>query len=375
MLSAMHLLSTTATLVASASPADSEPGPATVDVVWISAGPLDGAALASDLRVRLPHVQTFQHQVQPPPPRDDTLIVYVGVTGASVGTALGLELVTSDGRAFDRTVRIDAEWTPAERRRVVARNVANLVEGIEAGVEAPDREDVAPPRAVDCPEPAPVKCPQPRPEPIPGGSPPSEAQPDATRTPPGWELGPTLAFGGVIGLGAPADTDRFAGGGIGLGLHARLPSGLVLLAELRGFGRASTVADTALVRLRTSVGAGYAWRPASQHAEVAATAGFGVEPWFVRRNGERSDVEQRVPAVGAWVRIAPGVLWDLGPARVRLGGWFEVAASAVPSNGGRVAKVVVETEGATAPAFRVGGAELAGGLETVIWLAVPPRRR
>lgn len=331
---------------------------------------VDETALRADLALRIPEIPITPHaQAEVPPPNSGAPVVFVDVRRGTQENRYDLTLVVSDGRAYDRVVKVDAGATVAENRRTLARNVANLVAAIEAGTVAPDRADVPIPPPEPPPSTEPVACPEPPacPEPRP---------PPAEVPAPRFEVGPRISLGALIGLGPPTDTDRFAGWGGSLGLGFRLHNGVVLVAAFRALGRRHALGDS-LLRMRVSVGAGYAWRPHNDpaaHFELEALGMLHAEPWMVLREGSRAPLVNEPPsaAFGGSLRVAPGYRFRSASGRVsgRVGLWAELGASFVADAGAAVAKVTVQTRQGSRPMFRVGGPEVAGGLETVLWFGV-----
>jgi len=373
------LFATALVLLAPASEAQADPSAARsaaqVTTIWVDAAGDDFDALASELRLRLPllEVQAFEPSqgVMPPGPGELTVLVRVQSEPAHFSVAI----IVSDGRAFDRDVSVDDGPDPSERSEQIARSVANLVVGIDAGTEPPDRSDAELPGPVPLDEPCPEcpVCPDPEPEPPPELIPEPPPEPDsAPVVSPAIELGPYVSIGAVTGLGEPAAADRFAAWGGTLGVATRWPRGAVLVAELRGAGRSHADGER-IVRLRASLGGGYAWRPPASRAELDVRAGVAVEPWFVRSDAETVRFSNTTrPLVGAWSRITAGYRPALGDARrsVRIGGYAELAVSSA----GGVVEVVEADEERMVSKFRAGGPELELGVQAQFWFALPTRR-
>lgn len=347
-----------------------------VTTILVRPGAPGGEGLLEDLRLRLPEtVIGMQPALQPP----EGLTVYVALHELAEDDAWALELVTSDGRGFDRVLQMEAEWSGAERRRFAAANIAQLIEGVEAGTVPPDREAVAPspvceactttagaPEVILIPGIVRVPCPDP---------PPEAPTPAPARR---WLLGVRAAPTAVIGLGQPDDRSRFAGGGGLLGLVARAPSGVLILTEVRGLRASSSTLDASLGRARISLGSGAVLRARGGGGELELQGALSVEPWWIRRAGETVAVPDRTPALGAWARVVAGAAWGSGATRLRVGGWTELAVSGVVGDHGiQAAGVSLETDegGQTirTPAFRVGGVEVSAGLELRVAFAVGPR--
>lgn len=344
-----------------------------VTTILVRPGAPGGEGLLEDLRLRLPDtVIGVQPGLQPP----EGLTVFVVLHDLAEADAWALELVTSDGRGFDRVLQMEAEWTSAERRRFAAANIAQLIEGVEAGTLPPDREAVAPPQVCEVhttpgapeviliPGSVPLQCPDPPPE-----------TPTPARR---WLFGVRAAPAAVVGLGEPDDRSRFAGGGGLLGVVARAPSGVLVLTEVRGLRASSPTLDASLGRARISLGSGAVLRTGGGGGELELQGALSVEPWWLRRGGESVTVPGRGPALGAWARVVAGAVWQWRASSLRVGGWTELAVSGVVGDDGiRVAGVSLETDdgGQTTrtPAFRVGGVEVSAGLELQVAFAVGAR--
>ncbi len=343
---------------------------ARVDVLIIDTT-FGGQALHDDLAVRLPSVSLLRAS-RPPDATDQTgLTVFLRI--GDDGEAIAIELITSDGRAFDRTVQPTPDWSVVQRRRAVARNVANLIEGIEAGTVVADRNNVP------IPTPAPSACP---PSPAESAPPPVEACPPAPEPPPPpenaesapaaaprWSLGIRGAPVALLGLGAPSNVDRFSGVGGALTLLVRAPRSWVLGTDIRVATIEHVGLATRANRIRASVTGGYTWR-LRQAAEIEALAGIGIEPWSVRRAGRRVDVADRTPLLGGWIRLSTGAYLELGALELRVGGWSALSLSGIPTKGMSVARIDFSGGDGLVPLFRLGGAEVSGGLEVVFRVSV-----
>ncbi|MEX1368479.1 MAG: hypothetical protein AB1Z98_35435 [Nannocystaceae bacterium] len=282
-----------------------------------------------------------------------------------------LTIVVSDGRAFDRDIDVAAD--EADSTRLLASTVANLLLAIEAGTVQADRADVPlPSLEPECPActcPSPPACPvssspvEPAPEPEPG--------PESSPTQ-GLELAPVASLATVLGLGQPAQADRYAAFGGAVGMHARLPQALFFGTELRVVGRGEPT-GTRLVRLRVALGGGIRLRrgPVSLGASVWGT----VEPWWLR--GAPIDPPPR-PLWGLVARLSPALYESrLGGRDLALtvGPTFELAASASFDEGPQVGLVVIREQGQERSRLRVGGLELSTGFAATLWLGVPRRSR
>lgn len=358
-----------------------------VEQIWVDAGPLDAEALNDDLRLRLPEVGVFTPPT-PAPAHGGPLVLFVTVDEAPQGVSI--DIVTSDGRGYTRTVSHDPEASDAEARKAVARNVANLVEGIEAGTSVAQREDAPVPVQMLCPVPkrqdpsppppletAPTAV-EPAPAPAPAPAPPEALE---TSAQPSWSMGARVGGGGAAGLGAPLDVQRWLGGGGSIAIAARSPRGWVVGSNARMLTlRDRGPVTRRVVRTRFDLHGGYAWRPAgrSSFTELEVLGGLFVEPWQLRSDGKKQTVPGRVPAVGGWIRVASGVLLGPRSSKLRLGPWVELAAGGVPSNGFNAARLGFESMDQIEYVSRVGGVELSAGLELAVWFALDrmrPHRR
>jgi hypothetical protein len=218
------------------------------------------------------------------------------------------------------------------------------------------------PQPVRPTEPCPA-CPPPAPVP----APPIVSPPRVPRV----ESGPALSLGILTGLGPPATFDRFTAWGGELDLGIRWRRGAALLVGLRTSGRGHP-RGARIVRFRIVAGGGYVWRPRTGAFELAALAGASVEPWLVLDDGRRVDFAlASLPTLGAWARLAPGFLVrsDGGSIAARIGAFAELNVAYAPSADGIVA-VHDEQNGQLFPMFRVGGPELAAGVQTRLWFPV-----
>lgn len=273
-----------------------------------------------------------------------------------------LTIVVSDGRAFDR--RIETRADDEETNRLFASTIANLLLAIEAGTVEADRGDVplptsttepcpACPEAPTCPEPALAEAPT-------TVSPSSDSR--------GVELGPVVMPAAVLGLGAPAQADRFAGAGVTVGLHARLLRRALVGLELRTLSRRE-VTGTRMVRLRVALGGGYRWRrgPWSLGTSLWAT----VEPWWLRGAAIQPEAG---PLWGATARLTPTLYQPVAGGRMGLevGPSLALSLSARPQDGRATYELVVVTEDDVPRSqLRVGGLELSMGVGATLWFALP----
>jgi hypothetical protein len=320
--------------------------------------------LTSALALRLPGVELVRHDEVVGP--SVGLDVFVDVRRI-VPERFAVTIVAADGRAFDRTVDVDAGAAEPDITRLLASHVGNLVAGIEAGTVVADRHDVPMPPAPVAPPPCPA-CPKPVAS--------TEVAPPkpAPTPPPRVEVGLHARLGAILGLGAPTDTDRFAAWSGDLGVRLRSRQGVVALAEFRAAGREAAF-EQRLVRMRAGVGIGYAWR--GEHVEIETLALATVEPWTLRNAGARAsfaDDRRTRPLFGGALRFVPGWLAQPSPrVRVRVGPRLELAFSSTARDRGRVIQLVVDDGERLVPIGRIGGLELDLGLELVLWF--DPRRR
>jgi hypothetical protein len=336
-----------------------------VEVLRLRTAGVDAGAFARELSLRLPEIPVVSHEA---PLEAVGFLVFVDLQPSTKPESFTLTLVASDGRAYDRAIDADPSSSPDDIVRLLAGNVANLVSAIEAGTETADRRDVP----IPAPAVAPTVCPA-CPE-VPRArvddSPPVPEARVSVR--PRFELGVGVVATSATGLGAPADADRFVGAGGNVGLWLRHRSGLIVGTELRVLGRRLPL-DTSLVRTRVGLALGYAWRRGA--FELATAAALGVEPWWVRAAGRASDLGDtsgraapRRPLVGGGVSIVPAHRFSAGGVDVRLGPRLEVTASSAAGDGGRVAQLLVNQAGQLRTVGRLGGWELALGVDVVIWI-------
>lgn len=354
-----------------ASPADDEFRDVRVEVVGFEA-----AELLAALRLRMPRLQVGLHEGVPPPGRS---YVYLRVARDAGGTA-SLGVITSDGRAFERTLAVD----PQNELRVAASMAANLIFAAEQRTLRPDREHVPIPTAPTAEPEPPLAVPvEPREEPPPvapvAARPvvaprPVERPPAAAPEP--WEWAVSTLGAAAVSLGPPRYGERLVGLGGGLGAELRGPRGGALALELRGLGQRD--APLTIGRVRVGLGGGYALRRG--RFELPITLAVAIEPWWVE-NADGSpvlfdgDVEaRRRPLFGGYLRASPGV--RLGRPRgafrgVRVGPRLELGGEMLYYDGPVVAGLA---DGTGTPHFRLGGLELSIGLEVAVYLAAPARR-
>ena len=339
--------------------------------VALRADGVDASAVADALRLRLAEVTVTTGALPASDPDAPALDLFAKVEAGASSEEVRLTLVASDGRAFDRTIELAPEQDASQRAATVARTIAVLAPGIEAGTVTPDRDDVAiPSEARDECEPCPEPLPPAELPPEPVVVPPEPPRED----PPRLEIGPGVRLSVGTGLGAPREVDRFAGGGGSVDVALRLRSGAVVLAGARFVTRTGGDEDaprTRVNRLRVLVAGGYAWRPAAGAFELESLAGLSVEPWWVRRDGERvSFDEPSPPLIGGILRLAPGGVVRRERVALRFGAFAELALAWLPRAGAGVARVSASRNGVLTPLFRVGGPEVVFGLEARAWFGV-----
>jgi hypothetical protein len=345
------------------------PASTAIGVLYVNVEGIDDATLNDAIALRAPDVElrAFETKVTESP---DRVTAYAELRLPTTGPRdLRLTIIVADGRAFDRVVPIGDD---EDASRVAANALVNLLRGIEAGAETPDREAVPLPvagePAADCPTCPPADAARPPQTPV---KDPTEA---TTDPPPRLEISIGLGVPMIVGLGPPNDADRFAAWGGNVSSHARLPRGWIFGGRVRVAGR--RVGDAAIVRARFAVTAG--WDLRRHGLGLMTEIGPTVEVWGARRAGERATfdptaVDATRPLLGGMLRVSPG--WRSEPRRGRaygVGGFAELAAASVMSTG--VARIVVQ-DAVTGPRTgRVGGVEVAAGLEASIWFGVGARR-
>jgi len=343
---------------------------AQLEQLAVASGPIDSNVLTEELELRLPHVEIVAAGV-PTAPRPVALRAHLELRGSADVDAVDLTLVTSDGRAYDRRIPFEGETDPRERTRVVARTLANLVFAIQQGKVTADRENVElpQPQSPPCPvvsEPSVVAPPEPPAAvcaPTPPQAPASTVAP-VRRT----ELGLRGGIVAGLGLGPPSDVDRFLGWGGELDLRVRTPKGLLVTLAVRGLQRGHDAA-VRLMRWRIAAGVGYVFRPMGDAPfELEASASVFVEPWSVLG----AALPSVPPLVGGLARCGLGYRWRGRAVSGRAGLYAGLGLGGVP-RGAAVAKVSLAEGDATEALFRVGGAELEGGIEGVVWFALPRR--
>lgn len=338
-------------------PSRSPQGETRIGPAVLRADGFDRDELERAIHLRLPALPLVEAGAGAPPATAGSLRAFIELRRLGP-TRLELSLILADGRAYLRDLEVDAD-APA---RPAASALANLIAAIEDDAVAPDRSDVPLPPALLPQEPAPASpvpaasCPEPAPAPPP---PPPPA--------PRWELGPSLRAGAGLGLTGSAG---LRGGGLGLGLDARAPSGLLLALDLRGLTRA--LQQLQVQRLRVALGLGYGLRRGRFELPVAAL--LGVEPWRVAGDRGavplRSELGRPRPLIGLGLRLAPGLRAALG----RSGAQLRAGLRAELWTSGEAAPGLPRPELRVPPvALGLGGLELQLGLELGLWFPVGRR--
>lgn len=332
---------------------------------------IDPAALQAALQRRLPDL-ALGPESAPPAAAGPGLQAHIRVQPADPGV-FTLRLVLADGRAFVREVETGDDAAV----RALAGMLASLIPAIEEASVAADEEDaplpeplVAAVAASEPPAPPPEPAPEPRPEPPPpsplaGPAAPPEAPP------PRLELGPTIAAGGLIGLGTTSAGWRGAALHLGLDLRTRRGLGLGLDLRHTTWG----VDRYRLGRLRVAVTVGATLR--LQALEVPLHAILAVEPWWLRQGDAAVPLDHAGdggaprPLLGAGVRLSPGYrarFGEGGRIHLRLGARFEATGSGEPRDGLRAPRLAAA---GAAPLLGFGGLEFACGFE--LSLSIAPR--
>ncbi len=342
-------------------PGDTPPGPVVsrasivtdISVAILRAeGFGDRDELERAISLRLPDLTLVAFGEPAPPAGDGSLRAFIELEHQ--GATVRLRLILADGRAYLRELEVDADAVV----RPAASALANLVAAIEDDTAVPDQQNVEIPEALaPAPEAKPQPVPEDRPKPVALTPPPA---PPAPR----WQLGPTLRIGAGLGHAPPG----LRGAGLGLGLDARAPSGLLLALDLQWSTRA--VDRYHLQRVRVALGVGYALRRGGFELPVAALV--GVEPWWLGDEGRRVPLRAPnggppAPLIGLGLRVSPGYAADIGTrgARLRVGARVELWGSGQVGPGLRRPELRLPT-GPT----HLGGAELQLALEVGVWLPV-----
>jgi len=313
------------------------------------------AAFASALRLRVPELRLHEVGRGDFEPPDDALYAYALVHPDSGEVdAWSVTVIVSDGRAFFRTLHAPER----DANRVAATTVANLVRAAEAGTIEPDASRSMPPLDASVPPPTPLPARPPAPHRV--------------TAVPSVEIGVAGSGQVALGFGPPSDVGNLSGGGGSIELDLRLRSGAAFGLELRGLGRVRL--HHRLSRIRVALQGGYVWRRGS--FELMAIGFAFAEPWLVSLRGKLVDVD---PAsadadpsqvlLGGGARIGPGYLLSVGRRlRLHLGARVEASGAGLPRGGvGRLS--ITRDDGTRLPAFRLGGFELALGVDLVFWIA------
>jgi hypothetical protein len=329
----------------------------------------DESAVLAALRLRMPRLPIERHG-SPLPHDPPHVYVQIARAGDTEGT---LRVITSDGRAFERSFAIEI----GQEVRVAASTAASLLFAVEQGAVAPDREDVAIPAAataeppVAAPEPVPEPTPPP-PEPVADSPGPKEPAPKPMPEQPADRWTVTTALHGAALLALPPQlyADALTGGGGGLGVELRAPRGATAALDLRGIG--SSHHSTGVGRLRIAVGGGYTLRRG--RFELPVIVALSIEPWWVTSGGggvtlyDGTAATSRRPLIGGYLRLTPAARLVVGrerPVALRFGPRLELGGSFVVDGG---AKIVGLADKEGDPRFRLGGLELSLGLELAIQL-------
>lgn len=334
-----------------------------IGVIWVKVDAATQPAFIEALALRLPQADVIANSERQP----DTEGLIALVEVESISSRTHVQITMSDGRAFERLLESNPGDAEVEQAHALARHVAILLLGIEAGSELPDREDAT--LEVTPPKPA---------------SPPSEdiaAQrvvvEVATNCPPvvdasigaessstGLVIGVSLGLPAVLGVGPPASVDRFAGWGVDLRTSLHWPTGALLQLEGRYLTRGQD-SQRRLHRTRVRLAGGYVWRP-SPGFEFEAGLGVLVEPWWVVAIDSSQSTLSGDPALGGSLHLAGGALWSRGRATMRFGARLDLALAGVPWGRPNVGRVVARTDNGADPLFRVGGFELGASLDWAV---------
>ena len=325
---------------------------------------LAAASLAEAIALRDPELETrFADDPELVTPSDGTYAYVLVHPRSEVHDAWDITVILSDGRAFFRYVQAEPDATD----RVVSTTLVNLLAAASAGSVAADARREMPRLSRDDPPDDP------------SDDPPDDPPDDpAVETPtPSPEIG--VGVRGVVaaGFGPPRDVDALIGGGGGLTVGLRLPVGAMFAAEARAVSRRSAALQ--LTRVRVALAGGYAWRRAG--FELIALGFVHAEPWFVTDRGKRRDVTTADPnavfssvLIGGGLAIAPGFRIPVGTrSSARIGLRLEAGGSSMTRGG--VGRVTVEGDGGLEPAFRLGGFELAAGVDLSWWFSTSPVKR
>jgi hypothetical protein len=335
-----------------------------IEVAILDVHGLDGGRFGAALSLRAPGLIVRDHAPHEPLPTEPHVFVHIEPTRGDPASYKLLFLV-SDGRAYERTIEVE----PADAERIVASHLANLVQAIESGTIAPDREGVTVQDVL--PE---QESPSDDEDAAPGDSQaPVAASPSPAE---GWDEHSSRSVDVAIhsrllagvGLGAPNDVDRFIGWGGAFGSMVRFANGAALLLDGRFLTRRE-IDGFRMRRIRVAIGGGWVHRRDS--LEVVTTLAATVEPWWVSERRRRQGFVDRdaVPLLGGALAVAPG--WYLRPPRrgvaLRLGLRLELAASTLANRFGTV-RVAVDEGAERRSLFRAGGVEILAGIDFALWL-------
>lgn len=340
-------------LTVAIAPADTEATQQTEVLVVETVG-FSREEFTSELQLRLPQRKLLS--VESPRPAGG--FVYVHVTRAPPDV-VRISIIEPDGRAYDR----ELPHEPNQEVRVATSAIATLLASVEHGELEPDREDVA----------------------IPGVDPAAattEAEPESTEDvgseeepaapPPRFEVG--VVAHGLVGLGLVPVTDAgaYVGAGGGVGASLRLQSGALVSIDARGLRRVAE--PFSIGRVRVSVSGGYDWRWKS--FALTATAGVGVEPWWVRESGGAATLRyqgqptNRRPLLGLVGTVTPAYIWQSegAPLSVAVGPRLGFGGSVVFHDGAHAVRLDRASGGQSAG--RLGGLELELGIAVTLWIPV-----
>lgn len=287
------------------------------------------------------------------PPRTGELFAYLEQIDADAERAR-IRVTLTDGRGYVREIL----GPEPERAREIATNVANLLAAIEEDTIAPDEHDLPLPPSLQPLPPAPVEAPPPRPAPVPE---------------PRFDWGLSIGGDAVIGLARPAPQGLAAAGGrVTWALRLRRGASVAIAVHPGGMRRRGW----STTRVAIAAGAGYTLRRGA--FEFASLLSLRVEPWWVGRDGNAvrlGEARSKAPLLGGALTIAPrwrhrfasGHALFLGPS-------IELAGSGMPTRDGGVVRVRERVGTGTRDVARVGGLELAIGVELGVWLPGPARR-
>lgn len=338
--------------------------------IRLDARGVDSGRLQRLLALRVP--DTPIDRARTPLPPDG---VYVGVDRSSPSTAR-IEVVTADGRGYDRTVEV----APDDPERALATELATLLAAVERGQERPDATGVRVPKTAAT-KPATRAKEGDRSSDAKGKARSSAAAGAAATAHSTWRIGFGVAPQLVLGV-APNDVGGpLTGAGASFEGRAQAPrtpsGGLVILGGMRALGNRG--AGISLTRLRIHALGGWLWPLAD--AEVELVGGLSIEPWWLRdREGVlpgRSGEQVRAPLVGPLARVAAGGVVPAGPAILRIGGHLELATSFAAGPGRPAPGIVVrrgDDDDGTREAFRLGGLELVLGLDVAVTWPLRLRR-